>query len=66
MKQTTLEQKAAHLDEMLNEKYPYVYAGVEYAKCFIKERGVDVMNNPNVVDCYYDYLLSNNLCEVDE
>lgn len=63
----SLKQKAQELDERQREQFPYIIAGVEQAESFLKTYGKNVEDNPSldVMDLYRDYLLSQNLCDVE-
>lgn len=59
--------KELHRKQM--EAYPFVYGSEELAERFIKEF-TDFLNQNKpeceIIDIYFDYLISQGLCEVEE
>lgn len=59
-----VEEKAKQLLESLREQYPFVYTSLEVVESYVRHS--EKYNTTPTVDLLYDYVLSQDLCEVEE
>lgn len=59
-----IEEKAKKLLEGLREQYPFVYTSLEVVEKYVRQS--EKCKTTPTVDLLYDYVLSQDLCEVEE
>ena len=59
-----VEEKAKKLLEGLRGQYPYIYTSLEVVEKYVRQS--EKYKTTPTVDLLYDYVLSQNLCEVEE